>query len=58
MSQAFVQAGDSVVTEKSRIAPTLEGIIEMAQREDSGDEYDKAFGIPDTHAPPTLTLAR
>jgi hypothetical protein len=29
----------------------------MAQCEVCGNEYDKAFSIPDTHAPPTLTVS-
>ena len=56
MSQAFVHARDRVVTEKSRITPTLERMIEMARCEVCGNEYDKAFSTPDTHAPPTLTV--
>ena len=29
----------------------------MVQCEVCGNEYDKAFGIPDTHTPPTLTVS-
>jgi hypothetical protein len=29
----------------------------MAQCEVCGNEYDKSFGTPDTHAPPTLTVS-
>ncbi len=29
----------------------------MAKCEVCGNEYDKAFSTPDTHAPPTLTVS-
>jgi rubredoxin len=29
----------------------------MSQCDVCGNDYDKAFGTPDTHAPPTLTVS-
>ena len=31
--------------------------MSMAQCEVCGNEYDNALGIPDTHAPPVLTVS-
>jgi hypothetical protein len=36
--------------------PTIERNGKMAQCEVCGNEYDKAFGTPGTHTPPTLTV--
>jgi hypothetical protein len=36
--------------------PAIERNGKMAQCEVCGNEYDKAFGIPGTHTPPTLAV--
>ena len=43
--------------EELEIDPSWERVVEMAQCEVCGNEYDKAFSTPDTHAPPTLTVS-
>jgi hypothetical protein len=55
--RAFVSTGVRVVSLETGIAPSRGRRIEMARCEVCGNEYDKAFSTPGTHAPPTLTVS-
>jgi hypothetical protein len=58
MYSAFVSTGARVVSpSKCGVDPFRERVVKLAQCEVCGNEYDKALGIPDTQAPPMLTIS-
>ena len=55
-TEAFVSNAVRVGT-KRKVDPHQERVMEMAQCEVCGNEYDKGLGIPSTHAPVMLTVS-
>jgi hypothetical protein len=53
----FVFPAEGVGNDANLESSLVGRVREMAQCEVCGNEYDKAFSTPGTHAPPTLTVS-